>query len=62
MVLHRPFDPAALTGQLGPGTHPGVPDRDEARIGLILALDFGQLLLLKFGKWKKNAYKSFSRR
>ena len=47
-------------GALSAGSHPGVPDRDEARIGLILALEFSQLLLLKFGNWKKNAYKTFS--
>jgi hypothetical protein len=47
-------------GALSAGSHPGVPDRDEARIGLILALEFGQLLLLKFGNWKKNTYKTFS--
>jgi hypothetical protein len=47
-------------GALSAGSHPGVPDRDEARIGLILALEFGQLLLLKFGNWKTNAYKKFS--
>jgi hypothetical protein len=47
-------------GALSAGSHPGVPDRDEARIGLILALEFGQLLLLKFANWKANAYKKFS--
>jgi len=48
-------------GALSGGSHPGVPERDEARVGLILALEFGQLLLLKFGNWKSNAYKKFSR-
>lgn len=47
-------------GALSAGSHPGVPARDEARIGLILALEFGQLLLLKFANWKANAYKKFS--
>jgi hypothetical protein len=47
-------------GALSGGSHPGVPERDEARIGLILALEFGQLLLLKFANWKANAYKKFS--
>ena len=47
-------------GALSAGSHPGVPDRDEARIGLILALEFGQLLLLKFANWKANAFKKFS--
>jgi hypothetical protein len=48
-------------GALSAGSHPGVPDRDEARIGLILALEFGQILLLKFANWKANAYAKFSR-
>jgi len=47
-------------GALSAGSHPGVPDGDEARIGLILALEFGQLLLLKFANWKANAFKQFS--
>jgi hypothetical protein len=47
-------------GSLSAGSHPGVPDRDQARIGLILALEFGQLLLLKFTNWKANAYCAFS--
>jgi hypothetical protein len=46
-------------GSLSAGSHPGVPDRDQARIGLILALEFGQLLLLKFTNWKANAYCGF---
>ena len=54
---------AALKSAWGPlsaGSHPGVPERDEARLGLILALEFGQLLLLKFGNWKKGGFKKFS--
>jgi hypothetical protein len=47
-------------GALSAGSHPGVPARDEARIGLILALEFGQLLLLKFANWKANGYLQFS--
>ena len=47
-------------GTLCAGSHPGVPSREEARIGLILGLEFGQLLLLKFGSWKANSYKTFS--
>jgi len=47
---------------LSAGSHPGVPDRDEARIGLILAIEFGQLLLLKFSNWKANVHKKFSNR
>jgi hypothetical protein len=46
-------------GALSAGSHPGVPEREEARIGLILALEFSQLLLLKCTNWRKNAYKKF---
>lgn len=47
-------------GTLSAGSHPGVPQREQARIGLIIALEFGQLLLIKFGNWKINAYRRFS--
>ena len=47
-------------GSLSAGSHPGVPEREQARIGLILALEFGQLMLMKFANWKANAYKAFS--
>jgi hypothetical protein len=50
----------AAWGALSAGTHPGVPAREEARIGLILALEFGQLLLLKFANWKANQYRRFA--
>jgi hypothetical protein len=48
-------------GTLSAGSHPGVPEREQARIGLTLGLEFGQLLLLKFANWKKNAYQRFSK-
>ena len=47
-------------GSLSAGSHPGVPEREQARFGLILALEFGQLLILKFANWKTNAYRRFS--
>jgi hypothetical protein len=47
-------------GTLSTGSHPGVPEREQARIGLILALEFGQLLIIKFTNWKSNAYQKFS--
>jgi len=47
-------------GSLSAGSHPGVPEREQAQIGLVLALEFGQLLLLKFSNWKANGYRSFS--
>jgi hypothetical protein len=46
-------------GALSAGSHPGVPPRDEARIGLILAIEFSQLLVLKFKPWSENKCKSF---
>jgi len=46
-------------GTLSAGAHPGVPEQDQARIGLVLALEFGQLLLIKFANWKANAYRRF---
>jgi hypothetical protein len=58
-----PDEEAALKsawGALSAGSHPSVPESDEARIGLILALEFGQLLSLKFGNWKKGGFKKFS--
>jgi hypothetical protein len=47
-------------GTLSAGSHPGVPEREQARIGLVLALEFGQLLLVKFINWKANGYQKFS--
>ncbi|MHB8217090.1 MAG: hypothetical protein ACYDDS_13525 [Candidatus Sulfotelmatobacter sp.] len=46
-------------GSLSAGSHPGVPEREQARIGLVLALEFGQLLLTKFTNWRANAYLRF---
>jgi hypothetical protein len=46
---------------LSSGSHPGVPAKSEARIGLVLALEFGQLLALKFCDWKNNQCKQFSK-
>ncbi len=48
-------------GFLSGGSHPGISTQDGARISLILSLEFGQLLLLKFENWKVNGYKSFRR-
>lgn len=41
------------------GSHPGIPSRDEARIGLILSMEFAQVLLLKFAKWAANGFQGF---
>jgi hypothetical protein len=46
-------------GTLSAGSHPGVPPRDAARIGLVLAIEFGQLLVLKFTAWVAKGLKSF---
>jgi len=42
------------------GSHHGVSEREQARLGLALALEFGQLLLLKFSDWKANGYRGFN--
>ena len=42
------------------GAHTGLTPREDSRIGLILALEFGQLLALKFKDWKTNDYRGFS--
>jgi hypothetical protein len=59
----KPDEEAAFKsgwGSLSAGSHPGVPEREQARIGLVLALEFGQLLMMKFTNWKANNYKRFS--
>jgi hypothetical protein len=50
----------AAWGFLSAGSHPGIPSRDEARIGLILSLEFSQLLLLKFVNWASNGFRKFT--
>lgn len=47
-------------GTLSAGSHPGVPEKEQARIGLILALELAQLLILKYENWKRNGYPAFS--
>lgn len=49
----------AAWGFLSAGSHPGIPSRDEARIGLILSLEFSQVLLLKFAEWHANGFRGF---
>jgi hypothetical protein len=44
---------------LSAGSHSGVPEQDEAPIGLILALEFGQLLLLKYESWRNHGHRAF---
>lgn len=50
----------AAWGFLSAGNHPGIPSRDEARIALILSLEFGVMLLLKFSNWKANGLRKFT--
>jgi hypothetical protein len=50
----------AAWGFLSAGSHPGISSRDEARIGLILSLEFGQVMLLKFANWVANGFSGFS--
>jgi hypothetical protein len=52
------FDSAWKT--LSGGSHPGVPEREQARIGLVLSLEFAQLLLIKFANWKVHGFQGFS--
>jgi len=47
-------------GTLSAGSHPGVPEQEQARIMFVLALEFGQFLLIKFTDWRANAYSKFS--
>ena len=47
-------------GMLSAGSHPGIPAKDEARIGLILALELSQLLLLKYTNWQANGCTKFN--
>jgi hypothetical protein len=45
---------------LSAGSHPGVPEREQARIGLVLSLEFAQLLLIKLANWKAHGFQGFS--
>lgn len=61
----RSFHKAAYRsgwGTLSAGSHPVVPEKEQARIGLILAFELVQLLILKYENWKKNGYRAFSQR
>jgi hypothetical protein len=39
-------------GFLSAGSHPGLPPREQARIGLLLSMEFCQMLLLKWQYWR----------
>jgi hypothetical protein len=44
----------AAWGFLSAGNHPGLTPRDQARIGLVLSLEFGQMLIMKWLDWKRS--------
>lgn len=49
----------AAWGALCAGSHPGVPAKQEARIGLVLSIEFGQLLAAKYENWRANGCRKF---
>lgn len=46
-------------GFLCAGGHPGISDRDDAHLSMILALTFGHAALLKLQKWAAGSFISF---
>jgi hypothetical protein len=41
------------------GGHPGIPDRADAHLSMVLALTFGQAALLKLQTWSEGGFVSF---
>ncbi len=41
-------------GFLSAGSHPGLPPREQARIGLILSMEFSQVLIMKWLDWRNQ--------
>jgi len=41
----------AAWGFLSAGTHPGLPPREQARMGILLSIEFSQMLVLKWLDW-----------
>jgi hypothetical protein len=41
-------------GFLSAGNHPGLPPREQARIGLLLAMEFSQVLIMKWLHWRSQ--------
>jgi hypothetical protein len=39
--------------------HPGISDRDDAHLSIILALTFGHAALLKLYKWSEGSFVRF---
>jgi hypothetical protein len=44
----------AAWGFLSAGSHPGLPPREQARIGLVLSMEFCQMLLFKWQHWRQQ--------
>ena len=44
----------AAWGFLSAGNHPGLPPREQARIGLLLSIEFTQVLVMKWLDWRKR--------
>jgi hypothetical protein len=44
----------AAWGFLSAGNHPGLPEHVQARLGMVLSLEFGQALLIKWSNWKNK--------
>ncbi len=46
-------------GFLSSGAHPGIGNKDQAYLAMVLSLSFGHVALSKFGAWKTHGYKGF---
>jgi hypothetical protein len=44
---------------LSSGAHPGIGDKDQAYLAMVLSLAFGHVALSKFEAWKAHGYKGF---
>lgn len=44
---------------LSSGAHPGIGNKDQAYLAMVLSLSFGHVALSKFEVWKAHGYKSF---
>ncbi len=59
------FDPdeqlafSSSWGFLCSGSHPGIGEKDQAYLGMVLALTFGHVLLRKYVAWKAQGFRGF---
>jgi hypothetical protein len=44
---------------LSAGAHPGIGNKDQAYLAMVLSLSFGHIALSKFEGWKAHGYKGF---